>query len=277
MRRPYHADKNALYTPANNALFFADGRPDSDAELCAEMSRLAYMKFESGSTLQNQMQSILSRIGFDQCSFFNTGGTQCFCCSDGTITLLSFRGTESDDPTDLVSDAFAIPLKWIGSGLAHAGFARALSLVHDDVAATLEQIETPLMITGHSLGAALATLAASLWRPGSLITFGSPRVGDSEFCSSLDGVDVQRFVDCCDIVTRVPPTLKLYEHVGRLHYINAAGTIIQNPGTDEIYDDRMSARESYVMKYTFARGNVAVRDLADHAPVNYVSAFSGRI
>ena len=124
---------------------------------------------------------------------------------------------------------------------------------------------------------ALATLAASVWRPRSLITFGSPRVGNSEFCASLDGVDVQRFVDCCDIVTRVPPELKLYEHVGRLHYIDAAGKITENPDADEIHDDRMSARESYVMKYTFGRGNVAVRDLADHAPVNYVSAFSGRI
>jgi hypothetical protein len=276
MKRPYHADKNALYTPANNALFFADGRPETDAELCAEMSRLAYLKFESGSTLQDQMKSILNKIGFDQYSFFNAGGTQGFCCSDGSKTLLSFRGTESDDPTDLVSDAFAIPLKWAGAGRVHAGFARALALVQDDVAAALANVETPLLITGHSLGAALATLAASLWRPGSLITFGSPRVGDSEFCASLDGVDVQRFVDCCDIVTRVPPELKLYEHAGRLFYIDADGNIIENPDTDKIDEDRVSARESYVMKYTFGKGNVAVRDLADHAPVNYVSAFSGR-
>jgi hypothetical protein len=36
--------------------------------------------------------------------------------------------------------------------------------------------------------------------------------------------------------------------------------------------DRAAARLHYFTHYTFVSGNVAVRDLADHAPANYIRA-----
>lgn len=62
-----------------------------------------------------------------------------------------------------------------------------------------------LLLTGHSLGAALATLAATLELSAELITIGSPRVGNDEFVQLRATRAVKRFVNCADIVTRVPP------------------------------------------------------------------------
>jgi hypothetical protein len=273
----YNATKAALYTPAEDVTFFANGRPESHAELCAEMSRLAYLKFEDGDENRSSLEAILQAVGFNSWKFFNRNGTQCFYCRDSEASILSFRGTESDDPTDVFTDAYALPLRWSGAGRVHAGFAAALRLVQDDISALLSQHDLPLIITGHSLGAALATLAASIWTPHALYTFGSPRVGDDEFGASLASIDThERFVDCCDIVTRVPPELGIYKHVGELNYIDQNGSIVRQADDDVIDADRSSARAAYLLKYTFVKGNVSTRDLADHAPVNYLSAFAGR-
>jgi hypothetical protein len=32
----------------------------------------------------------------------------------------------------------------------------------------------------------------------------------------------------------------------------------------------------YLLKYAWKSGNVGVRDLADHAPINYVTAIAGQ-
>jgi hypothetical protein len=72
------------------------------------------------------------------------------------------------------------------------------------------------LITGHSLGAALATLAAVVVRPAKLITFGSPQVGNEQLGTLLARVEVRRFVHCCDLIARVPPEQIDQKHVGDL-------------------------------------------------------------
>ncbi|XP_015962171.1 phospholipase A(1) DAD1, chloroplastic-like [Arachis duranensis] len=70
-----------------------------------------------------------------------------------------------------------------------------------------------LTVTGHSLGAALATLAAYDARAAfpklcstTVISFGGPRVGNRSFRTSLDkqGTKVLRIVNCDDVITKVP-------------------------------------------------------------------------
>jgi triacylglycerol lipase len=66
----------------------------------------------------------------------------------------------------------------------------------------------PLFITGHSLGGALATVAAKkLANPAGIAacyTFGSPRVGDEEWISSIK-TPIYRIVNAADCVTMLPP------------------------------------------------------------------------
>ncbi len=192
--------------------------------------------------------------------------------------MLAFRGTDADDPTDLGDDFDALPETWRTQGKVHTGFANALLEIWDGgegVEAALKQIDGyRLLFTGHSLGAAMATLAASLRLPKSLYTFGSPRVGDADFVAGLEKsqLDNHRYVDCCDIVARLPPDKLLgYAHIGRPWYIDLARAVKQRDASDPyIGDDQRAAELEYLEKYAWRSGDVAVRLLADHAPVNYV-------
>ncbi len=127
----------------------------------------------------------------------------------------------------------------------------------------------------------MATLACSQLQPAGLYTFGEPRVGNAEFASVMDrrveaGLTYQRFVDCCDLVTRVPPGFAGFRHTGVLHYIDRNGRIHLSPDKDTISTDRSKARRHYWRRYSLERGNVLLRDMADHAPINYLSATLGR-
>ena len=89
---------------------------------------------------------------------------------------------------------------------------------------------------------------------------------------------MRRYVDCADLVTAVPPPLLGYSHGGQELHIDRFGTVHDAPlPPAAIADDRRRARRSYLANHAWkVWRNVAVRDLADHAPVNYISAVLGR-
>jgi pimeloyl-ACP methyl ester carboxylesterase len=358
---PYDDSGKALYTPAKDVGFFEswDQRDtDNHALLCAEMSRLAY------ATDKETVTEALRTIGFTRklwmggetpAERMKTLGTDGFIATnEAGLAVLAFRGTEANKPEDLLADGFALPGPWVKSGQVDQGFARSYKAVREDINEVLTQHHGTLLVTGHSLGAALATLAAAehVARTPTLITFGSPRVGDEAFASLLDGLKEQRkihrFVDCCDLVTRVPPeqfhqseikellmelvpdsvagsvpvvatglalALRLfgiqpqYVHVGDAKYRDRSGKT--PPAGTTVADDQQAARLAYeghvipepedllhslrsavtaaanagglrnaIRKFgaeLFQGGRAPLRDLADHAPINYVSLFSGRI
>ena len=276
----YSPLKDDLYLPCKNAQFFASGPPRSEAALCVEMARLAYCRADDFSFNQARIKSELARVNFDVAGFFesrrNQGrGTHCLLAmrQDRELAVAAFRGTDKDDPTDLADDLDALPVAWDGSGQVHRGFAGALAQVRGEVEQALQSIPCRVLLTGHSLGAALATLLASVKAPDALYTFGSPLVGDSDFLATLNAVKNYRYVDCCDIVTRVPPEVFGYRHLGKPYYIALDRSIRVDPGDDFIRKDRMEAFLEYPVKYhAWHKAHVGVRELADHAPVNYVSA-----
>jgi Lipase (class 3) len=286
MAIPYSAEKDDLYYPAKHAVFFPNDRPHSDAALCVEMARLAYCQLDTSFAFdQDRIRKVLGRIQFTDCKFFETAaepdgrGSHAFLALDGKnkLAVLSFRGTNKDDPSDLSDDFNAIPQSWPAGGKVHSGFGKALKEVWPGVEAALQELnEYQSLFTGHSLGAAMATLASSLKRPKSLYTIGSPRVGDQTFVDKLQGLDNHRYVDCCDLVTRVPPEeilgLKCYAHIpGKIHYIDFNRAVKDlDPNDSVIKDDRRKAEEDYLENYAWRIGDLALRPLADHAPVNYV-------
>jgi hypothetical protein len=281
MAVPYSAEKDDLYFPAKHAVFFPNGRSRSDAALCVELARLAYCRLDIGFAFdRDRVRKVLGRIQFTDCKFFETaaepngGGSHAFLALDGDnkLAVLSFRGTDKDDPTDLADDLNALPQPWQAGGSVHCGFAKALQDVWPGVVAALPEFkEYRLLFTGHSLGAAMATLAATL-QPAVLYTIGSPRVGDQAFADLLQGLDNHRYVDCCDLVTRVPPEVLGYAHIpGKVYYIDFNRNVRQIDLNDPYIDrDRTLAEEDYVKNYSWRIGDVALRALADHAPINYV-------
>ncbi len=108
------------------------------------------------------------------------------------------------------------PVPW-GRGHVHRGFHDALDEIWGEVEHRLMDLaqtgQRSFWFTGHSMGAAIATLAAARWRTSArraVYTFGSPRVGDRAFVVDWDqAVPVYRFVHGRDLITQIPPKLPL--------------------------------------------------------------------
>ena len=169
-----------------------------------------------------------------------------------------------------------IRLKFSGQGgKVHNGFKKALDEVWKDLVAYIHSIHTPdrtLWVTGHSLGAALATLAADRYgNVQGLYTYGSPRVGDKDFAADFF-VNAYRFVNNNDIVTRVPPE-GLYQHVGELKYIDSSGEIHDNARRWSLKADEIGGRIKNVFNNLghIRNGflNLVPDGLKDHVPLYY--------
>lgn len=276
----YDATRESLYHPGNANNFFQLGTIKDDAALCAEMSRLAYVKEES------RLVEYLKRAGFqkDKIIGYADNGTQLFIASrpDDNLTVVAFRGTEPDDPSDIFTDAKFLLTPWTDEagrplGQVHKGFADALLKdgLLQQIVTCLNSMEPPtrVLLTGHSLGAALATISASWITAAHLYTFGSPLVGDATFAQAVKDIKHFRYVDCCDLVTRVPPGFG-YVHVGSRHYLDRDGQLLSSPSDAVIAADCLAAEFWYLQK-ALLPGNVLSRDFADHTPINYVSGVMG--
>lgn len=103
-----------------------------------------------------------------------------------------------------------------------------------------------ILITGHSLGAALATIMAydiatmfPTYELSYVINFGSPRVGNTAFAKSFNGYSSSfthyRITHYYDIVPHVPEEFLGYEHVSDEIWYNEENTvfIICNDATEE--------------------------------------------
>lgn len=273
----YDPSRQALYHPeAQGPVFGAPGAWTQDA-LCAELARLAYIRFEQG-----QVQSLIQALaggGFQAPAVFNDSRTD--AQGYGTVgpdgmAYVIFRGTQADSPRDVAADADIVPVTWPGGARVHRGFRDSESALFQSVRTWLATLGgSRIVVTGHSLGAAMATLLAARLQGAVLVTFGSPRVGDSGFAALFAGRAVRRYVDCCDGVTTVPPNVG-YKHLSGERYIDRSGRIRPQPPDDvERLRDRSLAALTYVRRCTGRPGNVALRELADHAPINYVSALLG--
>jgi hypothetical protein len=284
---PYSAAQQDLYFPAKSLQVFPAQQPKSEVELCAWMAWLAYRdQYPDFAFDREGIKQKLDAWGFQPAGFFESrgyernGGTHCFAAwqddagMENRLSVVAFRGTDKDDPTDLLDDAEAPLVDWSGSGKVFAGFSRALQEIATELLPAVRKLDGRLLFTGHSLGAALATLLAGLIVPSALYTIGSPRVGDHDFVASLGSVKRARYVDCCDAVTQLPPALLGYAHLGDALYIDRNRELIENPPDDYVSADRLRARADYLMQYAWKIGNVGVRDLADHAPINYITAIA---
>lgn len=276
--KQYHCHRDSLYHPERGpSIFGLIANPSLDC-VCAELARLAYTRFEKNAAAQARLAQILAIGGFGQPACFNSEGSQAFAvkAKDGR-QFVSFRGTQTDDLTDVIHDAECIPMTVAGyRGMVHWGFEKALQSIWPQVQEWLAANASPQppVFSGHSLGAALATLAAARVTNAELITFGSPRVGNEEFAASFAGRVVRRYVDCCDGVTLVPlETGWGYKHVGLMTYIDRDGKLQQPlPSPRAIEQDKLLGHVWFATIDVLDIDKVRLREFADHAPANYIRA-----
>ena len=160
---------------------------------------------------KKELKQTLEFMSFELCKTFDRNGTQAFIASNNSYTVLAFRGTEADSIKDIKADVRAALVDCETGGEVHQGFDNAFKAVAQDIQTELNDekyTNLPLFITGHSLGGALATIAAKKLSHNAGIaacyTFGAPRVGDEEWISQIK-TPVYRVVNAADCVTMLPP------------------------------------------------------------------------
>jgi len=216
---------------------------DRTAFVMASMAHLAYFKFETGEEKEKEFETLLGKGGFTLVKTFNSTetDTQAFLAKNDSYAVLSFRGTEVTSKTDIGTDAKALKAS-LTEGNIHSGFAGAYASVMNQIKDEIRKLprSLPIYVTGHSLGAALATVATQYLEKdvieeskaplrdqiAACYTFGSPRVGDELFREKLRS-PVYRIVNTRDIVTVVPLLAMGYKHVGDVRFLGTGAGEIQ--------------------------------------------------
>jgi predicted lipase len=189
---------------------------------------------------------------------------------------LVFRGT-SKRLDNWQANFDAMPQPWPPGGRVHGGFKAAVFSLWPAISLALRYVEKPTFYTGHSLGAALASLAASLRPPRALYTFGSPRVGDTGFTRTLQSVPVFRFATAHDIVTSMPPATFpfAYRHVGQAFQFPSDRPCTADKTAFMIRPAPPPSPEpSNLFRRVLRRLTRPPAFLADHAPVSYTAGLA---
>jgi len=250
----------------------------------------AWWLIEASILAYSELEFVRERFrgaGLEDVKFINgqNTGTQLFVASNNDFVIIVFRGTEirrrpgSSDfrnvIEDLTTDANILLVDSGHGGKVHKGFKEAIDEVWDNLRAYLSETDNgnrTIWFTGHSLGAALATLAAERYgNVQGLYTFGSPRVGDLDFKKDFH-IKTYRIVNNNDIVAKVPPQV-LYCHVGELKYIDGKGEIHDNPS---LWERAVDVIDCHTLKVFNRLGQVRhglaklIPDsIIDHVPLLY--------
>ena len=157
-----------------------------------------------------KLKRSLDQVGLILVDVLSANATQAFVASNSKIAVLSFRGTEANRMKDIRADAKATQTICPTGQRLHSGFMQHYDDISPDLQITLDKSEVkgkPLFITGHSLGGAVATIAARRLDPerqlAACYTFGSPRVGTESWVGQIK-TPIYRIVNSADPVPMVP-------------------------------------------------------------------------
>ena len=237
-----------------------------NAYLLCLASRLAYFPKEEEGISEQKVLKTLSSWGLGDALLISKEDekrqldTQLFIATNRNTVFVVFRGTEPDNLTDFVTDAKVRQKKNPAyKGKVHRGFIQALQLVWPQL---IKEIRTrvnaggrmrKVCLAGHSLGAALATLATQrLHRMrdievDALYTYGCPRAGNLDFKRGFQAIKKRlfRFENNNDAVPKLPPDILFfydYTHVSEPLYFYGDGTYERNPSVGERHKDLVLSR-----------------------------------
>ena len=202
----------------------AAGSP-SNALFLARACDLAYYPEAEGAPRFRSELGLEARL-------ISVDNTQVYVAQDDRSVVVAFRGSEAPTTLDGLKDwlltnannYLILPEGRAGTDFAaagvgarfHRGFLEALEMIWQPLVAAVEEAqkarERPLWITGHSLGGALALLAAWRFRRNfidvhEVVTFGAPMIGNEAasqaFAREMPG-KIFRYVDLEDVVPHLP-------------------------------------------------------------------------
>ncbi len=171
-----------------------------------------------------------------------------FVLASKTANIIIFRGTQRT--TEWIGDIllFQRDYKGFANSKIHSGFAdiyKKLAQQTREIASKLNP-SLPCYISGHSLGSALATLAAfdlalnvpQLKPQIRLYTYAGPRIGNPNFAQLHSQMvpNSYRISNLADLVPLSPPTVfrkDVYVHVGQSwSFVTQFGDILPNHAVD---------------------------------------------
>lgn len=199
-----------------------------------------------GFTLANALaMAHWSQLAYEKPTIEVYTGAAAIVMETENAYVIAFRGSRSIQ--DFVCDA-EFPRTPTSFGGVHYGFYRDIESIMPRIYSTSVDVysqsyKKPIVITGHSLGGALAILCARALAERNVpvlavYTFGQPRVGDFEFAAGYDAVladQTYRVVNQCDIVPRVPGILCGFRNVGQKYFMLSgfdflpAHPVLKNP------------------------------------------------
>ncbi len=211
----------------------------------ARACELAYRDAEPGAAAYLAELNLQSRL-------ISRDNTQVWVCENANSIVLAFRGSQSPTSIDgfkdwLLTNArnfLVLPEGEIGTDFAaagvgarfHRGFMGALAEIWDPLLAGVEQAlqrgQRPVWVTGHSLGGAIALLAA--WRlhrhfvpVHEICTFGAPMTGNAAAAEAYHREfpgKIVRYVDYSDMVPKLPTMSLLSNQYGHVQREVVVGT-----------------------------------------------------
>lgn len=234
--------------------------------LFAKLSNQAYQTPEVATKL-------FKKLGFTDTTFYFHKGSNVYVTQNADDIVVVCRGTEVKEWSDVRADlSINLYPSRSGKGKVHRGFRTYTDLVWEAVREELSKAHTKtLWLTGHSLGAAMATLMArrcvmqgDIATPAALFTYGSPRVGNRTYINEFNTKLVHhRWVNDGDIVTKVPFS-PWYFHCGTMHHINKSGAVTVE------YDRKFSWSRALSLLMPHGIFKLIKGDAQDHASELYV-------
>ncbi len=266
----------------------------------AQLQALGYENIQHFVNKPSQLYKVLSKKNEKAATMLSpVGATLCTkTLADGsTLIAVAFKGTDSSNINDALSDLYKAEDK---NGF-HKGFlfnARQFQKESKSIAFTIggktvtfpeilkamQQADSPykMLITGHSLGAAVADVYAGyLLQDAELysknivtVTFGAPKTCSAAFAKRQS--NILNIINTDDLV----PTIGAQDHLGTCLYFTPStdfrkqqyGDHYVEPNAYNSYSDLLTTAESGMIAHNMAGPYTAVAETVGAHPANYFLA-----
>jgi hypothetical protein len=169
------------------------------------------------------------------------------------LIIVSFRGSVTIDSWITNLDFDTTDTDICSGCTAHHGFWNSWVDARDRVTPAVQQASTTypnykIAVVGHSLGGAIASLAAAQLRNSglavALYNFGSPRIGGTKISSYISNQPGGNFrlTHWNDPVPKLPLLTMGYVHISPEYYINKGNKQDVNAGDIKVYDGAVNFR-----------------------------------